>query len=141
MERRKIYFDTNIVLDMIDASRPNHIKSIQLLKQLGLQKYQMYISEDMLSTIYYISKDKTSTLEFFENIIYIDWNILAFGTHVIKNATQLALKENLDLEDLLQCLCAKENECQILITNDKKFYDCGLDVLSAEAFLEKYKTN
>jgi len=138
MERRKIYFDTNIVLDMIDASRHNHSRSVQILKQLGLQKYQMHISEDMLSTIYYISKDKISTLEFFENIIYIDWNILAFGTNVIKNATQLALKENMDLEDLLQCLCAKENNCQILITNDKKFYDCGLDVLSTEAFLEKY---
>jgi predicted nucleic acid-binding protein len=138
MERAKIYFDTNIVLDMIDPSRHNHIKSIQLLKKFGLQKYQMYISEDMLSTIYYISKDKTSTLEFFENIIFIDWKILAFGTNVIKNATQEALQKNLDLEDVLQCLCAKENGCQILITNDKKFYDCGLEILSAEAFLEKY---
>ena len=140
MERRKIYFDTNIVLDMIDASRHNHSRSVQMLKQLGLQKYQMYISEDMLSTIYYISKDKISTLEFFENIIYIDWNILAFGTNVIKNATQEALQKNLDFEDLLQCLCAKENNCQILITNDKEFHNCGLDVLSAKAFLKKFKT-
>jgi len=139
MERTKIYFDTNIVLDMIDPSRHNHSKSIQLLKKFGLQEYQMYISEDMLSTIYYISKDKTSTLEFFENIIFIDWSILAFGTNVIKNATQEALQKNLDLEDLLQCLCAKENGCQILITNDKKFYDCGLEVLSTEAFLDKYE--
>ena len=140
MERTKIYFDTNIVLDMIDPSRHNHSKSIQLLKKFGLQEYKMYISEDMLSTIYYISKDKTSTLEFFENIIFIDWSILAFGTNVIKNATQEALQKNLDLEDLLQCLCAKENGCQILITNDKKFYDCGLEVLSTEAFLDKYES-
>ncbi len=139
MERTKIYFDTNIVLDMIDPSRHNHSKSIQLLKKFGLQEYQMYISEDMLSTIYYISKDKTSTLNFFENIIFIDWSILAFGTNVIKNATQEALQKNLDLEDLLQCLCAKENGCQILITNDKKFHDCGLEVLSTEAFLDKYE--
>ena len=139
MERTKIYFDTNIVLDMIDPSRHNHSKSIQLLKKFGLQEYQIYISEDMLSTIYYISKDKTSTLEFFENIIFIDWSILAFGTNVIKNATQEALQKNLDLEDVLQCLCAKENGCQILITNDKKFYDCGLEVLSIKAFLDKYE--
>ena len=134
MERTKIYFDTNIVLDMIDPSRHNHSKSIQLLKKFGLQEYQMYISEDMLSTIYYISKDKTSTLEFFENIIFIDWSILAFGTNVIKNATQEALQKNLDLEDLLQCLCAKENGCQILITNDKKFYDCGIKIVAYDYF-------
>ncbi len=140
MERTKIYFDTNIVLDMIDPSRHNHSKSIQLLKKFGLQEYQMYISEDMLSTIYYISKDKTSTLEFFENIIFIDWSILAFGTNVIKNATQEALQKNLDLEDVLQCLCAKENGCQVLITNDKKFHDCGIEILTAETFLKKYET-
>ena len=134
MERTKIYFDTNIVLDMIDPSRHNHSKSIQLLKKFGLQEYQMYISEDMLSTIYYISKDKTSTLEFFENIIFIDWSILAFGTNVIKNATQEALQKNLDLEDLLQCLCAKENGCKILITNDKKFYDCGIKIVAYDYF-------
>jgi len=140
MERTKIYFDTNIVLDMIDPFRHNHSKSIQLLKKFGLQEYQMYISEDMLSTIYYISKDKTSTLEFFENIIFIDWSILAFGTNVIKNATQEALQKNLDLEDVLQCLCAKENGCQVLITNDKKFHDCGIEILTAETFLKKYET-
>ncbi len=134
MERTKIYFDTNIVLDMIDPSRHNHSKSIQLLKKFGLQEYQMYISEDMLSTIYYISKDKTSTLEFFENIIFIDWSILAFGTNVIKNATQEALQKNLDLEDLLQCLCAKENKCALFITNDKKFYDCGIKIVGYEYF-------
>ena len=139
MEKAKIYFDTNIVLDMIDPSRHNHSQSVQLLKTLGLQECQIYISEDMLSTIYYISEDKTSTLDFFENIIYIDWNILAFGINVIKNATQIALQENLDLEDLLQCLCAKENGCHILITNDKKFCDCGLEMLSTKAFLEKYE--
>jgi len=134
MERSKIYFDTNIVLDMIDPSRHNHSNSIQLLKTLGLQECQMYISEDMLSTIYYISKDKTSTLEFFENIIFIDWSILAFGANVIKNATQEALQKNLDLEDLLQCLCAKENNCDLFVTSDKKIYDCGMKIVSYNCF-------
>ena len=134
MERTKIYFDTNIVLDMLDSSRHNHSNSITLLKKFGLEKYEMHISEDMLSTIYYISKDKTSTLEFFENIIYIDWSVLAFGTNVIKKATQKALQENLDLEDLLQCLCAKENKCDLFITNDKKFYDCGIKIVGYDYF-------
>ena len=140
MEKSKIYFDTNIVLDMIDPSRSKHSKSIQLLKKLALQESQIYISEDMLSTIYYVSKDKTSTLDFFENIIYIDWNILAFGINVIKNATQKALQRNIDLEDLLQCLCAKENGCQILITHDKKFHDCGIEILTIEEFLKKVES-
>ena len=134
MERAKLYFDINIVLDMIDSSRHNHGKSIKLLKKFGIEEYRMYISEDMLSIIYYISKDKTSTLEFFENIIYIDWHISAFGINVVKNATRKALQENLDLEDLLQCLCAKENHCDLFITQDKKFYDCDIKIAGYDHF-------
>lgn len=44
-------------------------------------------------------------------------------------------EKNLDLEDLLQCLCAKENGCGYLITNDKKFCDCGVKVMSSVEFL------
>jgi len=55
---------------------------------------------------------------------------------VIKNAIDLSLEKSLDLEDMLQCLSAKENGCKALITNDKKFYDCGLAIYTAEEFLK-----
>jgi len=134
MVRGKVYFDTNIVADMIEPTRPDHDRSIQLLKKLGLEDNEMYISEDMLSTIYYISQDRVSTLEFFENIVYIDWTVLTFGKSVIKNATDLSLQNSLDLEDLLQCLCAKENGCDLFITSDKKFHDCGVKIVGYEYF-------
>jgi len=41
-----------------------------------------------------------------------------------------------DLEDALQCLCAKENNCTLLITNDKKFVDCGIEIMNYERFLK-----
>ena len=40
---------------------------------------------------------------------------------VIKSGIELAIEKNIDLEDILQCLCAKENGCGYLITNDKNF--------------------
>jgi len=41
-----------------------------------------------------------------------------------------------DLEDTLQCLCAKENNCTLLITNNKKFVDCDIKIMNYERFLK-----
>lgn len=137
MENKKIFLDTNIVADMIDEKRENYRLSLSLLKTLMVQEYEIFISEDMLSTLYCISQDKKATLEFFENIIYIDWHILPYGKKVIKEATQISLSNGIDLEDSLQCFCAKENNCTLLITSDKKFAACGIEIVNYEGFLHK----
>ncbi len=131
----RIYLDTNIVADMIDISRAGHLKSLKLLEKLILNNWIIVISEDMLSTLYYISKDKSATLLFIQNVILVDWEVVSFGKETINKAINLALSEDLDLEDLLQCICAKENNCTHLLTNDKAFYDCGLSINSYEEFL------
>ena len=138
MHNSKIYLDTNVVADIIDETRMNHTISLKLLKYLALNNYNIYISEDMLTTLYYILKDKKEILIFFKNLVFIDWNVSAFGLDVIKSATNLSLGNSLDLEDVLQCLCAIQNGCEVLITNDNKFYDCGLEIYKTVEFLDKY---
>jgi len=136
MDKNRIYLDTNIVADMIDAQRDYHETSLELLKTLMIEGYAVLISEDMLSTLYYISNDKRATLDFFENIIYVDWKVVPFEIDIVKEATHLSLTKELDLEDILQCLCAKNNSCDMLITNDKKFVDCGMEIVNYESFLK-----
>ena len=58
MTQIKIFLDTNIVADMIDSSRNNHFLALDFLKKSIINDYKLYISEDMISTLYYISKDK-----------------------------------------------------------------------------------
>ncbi len=134
MDSKKVFLDTNIVLDMLDNSRQNSDSIKALSEKLIVDNYTIVISKDMISTIFYIQKDKRKTLEFFK-IIYRRWTISSFGKDVIKNAIDLSFENSLDLEDVLQCLCAKENSCDILITNDKKFYDCGIKIVTIEEFL------
>ncbi len=138
MEATRIYLDTNIIADAIDPLREGHKKSIAILQLCILKDISIFISEDILTTLYYISRDKAATLKFIQNIILTDWHILTFGKKIIQNATTLSLEKNLDLEDILQCLCAKENSCQLLITNDKKFYTCGMNIVGYKYF-EKTK--
>lgn len=133
----KIFLDTTIVADIIDQTRFRHKVALDFLERLILDDYAICISEDMLTTLFYILKDKKNTLMFFENLVFVDWSVLTFGFDTIKLATSLSLAHDLDLEDVLQCLCAKEYGCEILITSDKKFYDCGLEILSIEAFLKE----
>lgn len=137
MVTKKIFLDTNIILDIIESTRSNHEKALQLGNYLLLNDYEILISEDMLTTLFYISNDKQRTLQFIKEVILVDWVILPFGTEVIKKAIDLSIEKNLDLEDLFQCLCAKENGCSYLITNDRKFCDCGINVLTPEEFLKR----
>ena len=46
--------------------------------------------------------------------------------------------DNNDLEDNLQYLIAKENKCEYIITNDKKFYTKDIKVLSSIEFQKRY---
>ena len=131
----KIFLDTNIILDIIDAQRQNNKKIHLLLEHLILNDIDIVISEDMLSTIFYIQKDKQLVLKFLHSI-QKRWIISSFGNSVIKKAIELSLEKNLDLEDTLQCLCAKENGCEALITSDIKFYDCGVSIYTIEDFLK-----
>lgn len=135
MISKKIFLDTNIVLDIIDSTRSNHEKALQLGSYLLLNDYEIFVSEDMLTTLFYISSDKQKTLLFIKEVIFVDWKIVPFGTEVIKKAIDLSLEKKLDLEDVLQCLCAKENECRVFITHDKRFYDCGVEIMTSEEFL------
>jgi len=46
--------------------------------------------------------------------------------------------ENDDLEDNLQYTLAKENYCEVIVTNDKSFYAKSIQKLSSKEFVEKY---
>ena len=130
----RVFLDTNVILDIIDSHRPSHQNAIKLWKKLVYESVEIVISEDMLSTIFYINEDKRYTLEFFQ-AIQSKWNIMPFGKNVLEKAVLLSLEKDLDLEDMLQCLCAKEHSCDVLITNDKSFCDCGVKVSTIEEFL------
>ena len=135
---KKVFLDTNIVLDLLDTKRTNYKNVKKLIEYLILNGYSITISEDMLSTIFYINGDDQKTLEFFK-VILDSWIVVSFDKVLIKEAVDIAIQNSLDLEDLLQCLSAKDNGCEVLITEDKGFFDCGVEVLSVEAFLKGVK--
>jgi predicted nucleic acid-binding protein len=134
MESR-VFLDANIVLDLLSQQRPNHSQAKMLILMLIEQNIQICISEDILTTVYYIAKDKQQVIVFFQTM-QKRWLILPFGHDMITQALEYALEKNADLEDTLQCLCAKKNGCTMLVTNDKKFVDCGVEIVNYERFFK-----
>jgi predicted nucleic acid-binding protein len=116
----KIFLDINVILDIINPDRPQNKLALKMLKDLIINKYEIVISEDCLTTIFYIEQNKNKVLEFFLKV-QKTWTISPFNKQVIDKALSLSLNKNLDLEDVLQCLCAKNNNCDYIITSDKNF--------------------
>jgi predicted nucleic acid-binding protein len=62
------------------------------------------------------------------------WKIVSFGKERLFEAITIS-KEGKDFEDVLQCLSAKELQCSILITNDKEFYPCGIEIMNSTQYI------
>lgn len=60
---------------------------------------------------------------------------MPFGKDVIEESIDFAIKNGSDLEDTLQCMCVKKQACDIFLTSDKKFVDCGITAMTYNQFL------
>ena len=133
---KRVFLDTNILVDLLDEKREKNDLAIKLIEKLINEDYEIFISEDMLSTVYYIVKNKEKVLNFYKDIVDDKyWHIVPFREDVIQKAIDFSLKHNKDFEDALQCFVAKKHKC-ISITEDKKFVNCGIKILNYEEFLK-----
>ena len=135
MAPESVFLDTNIVADMIDGGRERHNDSVRLLESLVKRQIRIVISEDMITTLFYISQDKKATLEFLLHVVYPLWSVVPYGMALIREATNSAFRGKTDLEDTLQCLCARKEGCAIVVTEDRGFVDCGVRVMDYDAAL------
>ena len=135
---KKIFFDANIILDMIDNDRGNVERVKTLVYNALMKDISLYTSCDILSNIYYVGRKKLAKDILVEEMLRI---LRIFDIVAIDKAiAQKALLENkmnlpLDFEDLLQNQCATITECDLIVTNDKKFVEGEVKHLSLEEAL------
>jgi len=134
----RVYLDANIILDFLSSDRQNHQEALLLIGLLTQKEYEIVISEDILTTVYYVAKNKTKVVSFFQSV-QTKWEIVSFGNDVITEALQRVNDAGLDLEDMLQCLCAKKEGCAIVVTEDQQFVDCGIEVMDYERCLNEIR--
>jgi len=139
----KIFFDTNILLDILIKERENHDKAVKVLIDTGENYAQLVTSENILTTLEYVAKKNKVSCEkiakFFE-MIQNNFHILNFS-HIIKDGTSLYVEhcqngQKIDFEDALQLLCAINDNCDIFITEDKGIakLDVNIKVMNLKDF-------
>ena len=140
----KIFFDANILLDILLPARPNHTKA-KLAYEKICQRYQdLATSENILTTIEYIaSKNGTSceTLGRFFDGLQTNFALYSF-TESLKRSLAYYKEscqkgEKIDFEDLLQIQCAIHYGCDAFLTEDRGIhtYAQGIEVIGLDDVL------
>ena len=117
----KVYFDTNVLLDILMESRQNHVDSATILQVAAKGKIELVISAQSIIDASYVfsQKEKLPQEGFNDAIRYIVSvaTIVAIDDYCIKCALR---SDSSDFEDAAQVACASRAECDIVVSSDKK---------------------
>ncbi len=140
----KVFIDANIFIDIFNIDRKMHKYSLEIYKYLIKNESIIYTSCDLITTIYYIDskRDRNQALLNIQNIIKT-LNIAYFSNKEIENVCKLMLKdkEYQDLEDTLQYILAKKQNCDLIISNDKNFISKDIPLITSKEFYEQINEN
>lgn len=130
----RVFLDTNIFLDLI-LQREGYQNAVQILNACATKTFDAYISDITLLNIDYIaSKQVKDTKKFIKTILGV-MKVLGADNHLFDTALAL---DNADLEDSVQYVCAKNSLCEVIVSNDKRFYKGEVEVLSSDVFVQRY---
>ena len=128
-----VFIDANILLDFLDTARPRHTQAARSLATLAEQGYTPIITEDLLTTIYYVAQHKTKILDFFAYILQ-NWIVVPFGLSILEQTIADCREDpRIDFEDRAQGYAALRQNCHFLLTADTTFTaPPGLSIRSME---------
>ena len=131
----KIFFDANILLDILLPSRPNHTRAISAYETICQAYESLATSENILTTIEYIAtKNGTNceTLSRFFDGLRANFELYSFTDSLDESLTiyreACANKEKIDFEDLLQIQCAIKHGCDVFVTEDRGIHGGGYGI-------------
>lgn len=137
----KLFLDANIIIDFLDKRRKNNRITKDFLALAVENEYELIISEDVLTNVFYICRkdvDRKNLLDFLL-LFSREFSISSFGEDVIVKSINLCQKnKKMDLEDVLQSVFADKENCDLIISNDKKFSKLNVDIISVKDFIKKF---
>jgi len=135
---KKIFIETNIIIDLIADRKPFSKYAIALFKRAEEKKIHLFSSSHSIATTHYLLKkymDEKALREVLYNLFdYL--TVIAVDAAVLKKGLRSRHK---DFEDAIQIICASsENDIEMIITRNTKDYKYAeIPVLTPdEAFLQ-----
>lgn len=132
---KKIFIDTNIMLDFLGEREPFYEPIAKIATLAEKEKLVMVVSPISFATVnYFITKFETSKIA---REKLRKFKILSKICALEEQTVEKALNSSIpDFEDALQYFSATESNCEIIITrNGKNFKKSVLPVMTADEFL------
>ena len=136
---KKVFLDTNIIVDLIADRKPFSKYSIEIFKKAEEKKIKLFTSSHSIATTHYLLK-KYLEEKILRDVLYnlLDYvTVIAVDTDVLKKGLRSKHK---DFEDSIQILCASTVEkidC-IVTRNTKDFRDSEILVLTPDELCLKW---
>ena len=135
MENR-IYFDTNLFVDLFDLTRPNAKASLQFFRNAVKSGHKLFLNSDTVTTGFYIlSKTKhfehQRLLTIMQKSVRI-FEVVEVGNQEIETAFSLCRDPSTlfhDYEDAVQFVCARKIGADLIVTHDRGFVSDGIEIL------------
>lgn len=140
----RVFLDANIFLDVYDKNRETHKFSLEAYKYISRNKYKLFTSCDLITTIYYINS-KVCKNQALLNIQDINktLKVIEFSNKEVEKTCSLMLEDTdyQDLEDTIQYIMAKKYKCDLILSNDKNFISKDIKLLTSQKFCEQQGIN
>ena len=135
----KIFLDANILVAVLNKEYPIFSYAARIVSLANNKKFSVYTSPICLAIAFYFAEKKSGTSLAKEKINLLVQNLLITKMDGKEVTAALNNKKVNDFEDGLEYYAAKNNNCEVIITEDKNdFYFSEIEVLGSKDFLEKY---
>lgn len=132
---KKIFIDTNIVIDLLAKREPFYDDAAQLFSLADRGNIKLYVSSLTFANTNYILTKLKSVKD--ARVILLKFKILVVVVELNDKIIELSLNDN-DFEDGLQYYTAIENRSDIIITrNLKDFKNSKIPVMTAGQYLRR----
>ena len=133
---KRVFLDTNIIVDLL-MQREGVVASAKVLTK-AKKEGALLVSVLTIANIAYILRKaltgKALYAEMAKLVNFLD--VVDLKKEHLFSTLELEAK---DFEDALQYYCACDNDCDIIVTRNKKDFDFStIEVLTPEEFLQKY---
>lgn len=137
---KKVFVDTNVVLDLLASREPFEMESRQLFSMADLGQIEIVISSLSIVNTHYILNDVTKTDD--TRTIIGKFKVLVDTYALTNKIIELALNDYnfADFEDGIQYYTALESQCELIITrNPKDFKKSAIPVFTPKEYMTRLK--
>ena len=132
---KKIFLDTNIILDFLGEREGFYEASAKIMTLADKKKIQVYTSPSSISNVFYVLAKYENSKIALEKIgkFKLLCSMSVMDDEVVEKAIHSNFK---DFEDAMQYFSALASNCNIIITrNEKDFKNAMIPVMNAESYL------